>query len=353
MQFTRRTMLAGLLMAPAARLAAAPRLSVPQVDRLELTVLADGSASVFGVPVERPGLRITPAPRLADYRRAFQAEWGYGLLARAEAGGVTRSTLIDFGYTPAVLANNMELLGLDAADIDAMVLTHGHYDHWGGIAALVEGKRLKRGTPLFVGGEEAFCDRVRGVTPASPGFGAFDRAAAERHGVVLRVGGTPAIAGHGFTTGTIPLASPERPKVPTAMRPGHGCAREALPPEKRDADFLVDDAVHELGAAFHLRDKGLVVVGACSHRGIINTVLQARAVSGVDRVHAIMGGFHLVPPQTAAQALETVTLMQALSPDYVFPGHCTGETFIAAAIAAMPDKVFRAPVGTRILLGAQ
>jgi 7,8-dihydropterin-6-yl-methyl-4-(beta-D-ribofuranosyl)aminobenzene 5'-phosphate synthase len=123
------------------------------------------------------------------------------------------------------------------------------------------------------------------------------------------------------------------------MLPGQNCDRALLNPAKRDLDFVVDDAVHELGTAFNVAGRGLVVIGSCSHRGIINTVRRAQAVSGVSHIHAIVGGFHLVPPQTRQQMLDTVAMMQALNPDYVIPGHCTGDAFIGAASAAMPDKV--------------
>jgi 7,8-dihydropterin-6-yl-methyl-4-(beta-D-ribofuranosyl)aminobenzene 5'-phosphate synthase len=125
------------------------------------------------------------------------------------------------------------------------------------------------------------------------------------------------------------------------MLPGQNCDRALLNPAKRDLDFVVDDAVHELGTAFNVAGRGLVVIGSCSHRGIINTVRRAQAVSGVSHIHAIVGGFHLVPPQTRQQMLDTVAMMQAINPDYVIPGHCAGDAFIGAASAAMPDKVMR------------
>ena len=74
-------------------------------------------------------------------------------------------------------------------------------------------------------------------------------------------------------------------------------------------------------------------------------------MTGERRILAIVGGFHLVPPQTPAQAIETVELMRTLAPAYVVPGHCTGETFLAAAQAASPNRVSRAPVGTRLTFG--
>jgi 7,8-dihydropterin-6-yl-methyl-4-(beta-D-ribofuranosyl)aminobenzene 5'-phosphate synthase len=337
---------AALLLAPAA--AARPQFAVPTVDRLELTVLIDGQVSLFGVPVTRPDIQVIPAPRLADHRASLLAQWGYSVLARTPGG----TTLVDAGYTGDALLNNMSLLEVDPATIDAIVVSHGHWDHFGGLDGLLATGRIKRGTPLFTGGEEAFCERLRGTTAAAPDFGRLDRGMLGRAGVRLVNGGAPQPAAGGFTTGTIPLVSSERPMVPTAMLPGKGCTREALDPAKRD-ELVVDDAAHELGTAFHIKGRGLVVIGSCSHRGIINTVRQAQAVSGIAKVHAIVGGFHLVPPQTPAQALETVELMREINPDFVIPGHCSGEVFIAAIQAAMPDRVMRSTVGTRFLFGSR
>ena len=293
---------------------------------------------------------LPPVQTRGSYRSALRAEWGYSLLADAFVGETRHRILIDFGYTAEGLASNMAMLGVDPSSIDAMVLSHGHYDHFGGLPAVLG--RVRRGTPLYVGAEEAFCARLQGVTHTGPSFGALDRADLLNAGVDIRIAQKPqTVASGAFTTGRIPFVSPERPRVPTTMLPGQGCARAELDPDRRDMDFFVDDAAHELGVAFNLRGKGLVVVGSCSHRGIINTVMAAQAASGISRVHVIAGGFHLVPPQTPAQALETLALMRALKPDYIFPGHCSGETFISAGIAQTPDQVFRTSVGSQIELG--
>lgn len=355
MDLTRRSLLtlAGASLIPVAPLRASGLLSVPSVKRLDLTVLIDSTTGVFGVPISRQDIRVVPPPITADYHTAFAGQWGYSVLADASVGDKPARTLIDFGYTPEALLNNMMLLGIAPETIDAMVLSHGHYDHFGGLDGFLASGRVRPGTPLFVGGEEAFCARIRGTDPDGPSFGAINRPSIRKARLDLIVSGAPRIvAGAGFTTGNIPFVSAEHPRVPTAMLPGQNCDRALLDPAKRDKSFVVDDAGHELGTAFNLIGRGLVVIGSCSHRGIINTVRQAQAVSGIDKVHAIVGGFHLVPPQTRDQAMATLGMMQALNPDYVIPGHCTGETFISAAMAAMPEKVIRSVVGTRYVFGA-
>jgi 7,8-dihydropterin-6-yl-methyl-4-(beta-D-ribofuranosyl)aminobenzene 5'-phosphate synthase len=343
----------------AATLAALPQrigasiLTVPTIDSFNLTVVVDNFANVFAPDFERADLVVSAPVPSPDFHRAYAAEWGYALLARSTVGTVAPcSTLIDFGYTPQALLNNLDLLAVRPETFDAMVLSHGHYDHFGGLDGLLGTRRVRHGTPLFIGGEEAFCERLRGTRPNASSFGAIDRPALTKAGIAVIVSGDPrVVAGQGFTTGEIPYVSSERPRVPTAMLPGQNCSRALLDASKRDLDLVVDDAVHELGTAFNIAGRGLVVIGSCSHRGIINTVRRAQAVSGVERVHAIVGGFHLVPPQTEAQALETVAMMRSINPDYIIPGHCSGDRFIFAAAAAMPDKVIRSVVGANYRFG--
>ena len=259
---TRRLLVGAGLALALPRPGRAAALEIPVVDRLELTILADGAVSSFATPVEQPGLRIMPAPRPSgSYRNTLRAEWGYSVMADAFLADTRHRLLIDFGYTPEALASNMAILGVDPSTFEAMVLSHGHYDHFGGMPAVLG--RVKRGTPLYVGGEEAFCGRLRGTSAEAPSFGQIDRADIRAAGIDLRImSESQLIAGAAFTTGRIPLISPERPRVPTAMLPGQGCARAQLDPDRRDLDVFVDDAVHELGTAFNLRGKGLVVIGS-------------------------------------------------------------------------------------------
>ena len=82
-------------------------------------------------------------------------------LDHARRGTQIRSVLVDFGYTPEALINNIELLGINPARLDALVLSHGHYDHFGGLVGFIQKYRSKLPAklPFFVGGEDCFCSR--------------------------------------------------------------------------------------------------------------------------------------------------------------------------------------------------
>lgn len=135
------------------------------------------------------------------------------------------------------------------------------------------------------------------------------------------------------------------------MEPGQGCDVEKLSAAKRAVEAVDDDGEHELATCYAVKDRGLVVITSCGHRGVINSIQQAQRVSGIDQVHAVIGGFHLVAPRTPDEASKTVEELGKIDPDYIVPMHCTGEVFIAEAIQRMPQKVIRPYVGSRFHFG--
>jgi len=161
---------------------------------------------------------------------------------------------------------------------------------------------------------------------------------------------------HGFTTGSIPLVSFEKPAQSTRMRvglqsDGMGCAPEGLSPEKRTLTVVADDFQHEQATCFNVKGKGLVVMTSCGHRGIVNSVRGAIKVSGISKIHAIMGGFHLMPmPPDYVRG--TVLALKEFNPDYLIPMHCTGSTFYDIARQEMPGRVLLSSTGTRFVFGA-
>jgi 7,8-dihydropterin-6-yl-methyl-4-(beta-D-ribofuranosyl)aminobenzene 5'-phosphate synthase len=356
---TRRTLLgigtagiAALALTPAA---AAP--SIPEVDSLTLQILVDNATfGPFLPDLDLPGLKVLrhgtgPASAVMP-RRALQAEFGLSLLATSHRAGKPARLLVDFGYSPETVRNNLALLGIDLSDLDAAVLSHGHLDHYGGFAGFL-GTNPRRKVPLYVGGEETFCERVALIGTPAPVMGTLDRVALARAGFDVRIAPTPqVIKDQAFTTGTIPLDSFERAAIPTQMRPGKGCDLAGLDSAKRGAAQLPDDGVHELATCYAVKGLGLVVIASCSHRGVINSVRRAQQVSGIEKVHAVIGGFHLVRPRTEDEARRTVAELQAIDPAWIVPMHCTGEVFIQEALRLMPAKVIRTYVGNQLVFAA-
>lgn len=336
--------------------ASAP-LQVRPVERLTLHVLVDAATFGFAQPIRRADLIVERAPprplNEAEPRHTLGAEFGLSLLAESVIGTETRRVMIDFGYTPEVLRNNLALQRISLSSVDAFVLSHGHFDHFGGVTALLDvGADLKPGVPLWVGGEEIFCARETLLAGSAQSFGRVPREQLAAAGIMVRIAPQPVtVADHAFTSGEIALRSFERTINPTIMRPGDGCRRDLLPEEKRSLTKVPDDLSHELATCYVVKNRGLVVQSSCSHRGILNAVRRAREVSGVERVHAVVGGFHLVWPRTEEEAVKTVDALLDIDPDYVIPMHCSGEVFIAEALRRMPQKVVRPYVGSRFIFG--
>ena len=338
--------------------ASAGSFEVPLIDALTLTVLIDNSTfGPFLDDLDLPGLRVVRAgnggpsntPRMLP--QALVGEFGLSIIGDSVIGTTERRVLIDFGYSKETLRTNMQLLGIDPMTINAAVLSHGHLDHYGGYMALyTEAASNAHRIPLFVGGEEAFCERVAMIGNPPPVMGMLDRSALSNAGfdVIIRPDHA-VVAGQAFTTGVIPLTSFERAAIPTRMRPGIGCDRAGLDAAKRAAVELPDDGEHELATCYAVKGLGLVVVASCSHRGVINSVRRAQAVSGIDKVHAVVGGFHLVRPRTDDEARRTVAELALIDPSYIVPMHCTGEVFIAEALRVMPQKVVRSYVGSKFI----
>ena len=230
-----------------------------------------------GLTIERrSGGNTTPD---APPRTALNAEWGLAMHAESGRDGETRHVLVDFGYTPEVLNNNLSILKIDPSLFDAMVLSHGHYDHFGGMTGFLSATKgkLKGKLPFYVGGEDAFCLRK------NPGgnFGALDRRAIMDADLALMLSEGPAVvADHAFTTGRIGQTSFEKPLLPTqeivGIFDGFGCFPDKMPAAKNVGQYIPDDFDHEIATIYMVKGKGLVVLTSCSHRGVINAVKRRR-----------------------------------------------------------------------------
>ncbi|HZF32988.1 MAG TPA: MBL fold metallo-hydrolase [Candidatus Angelobacter sp.] len=341
--------------------AAAISGSVPEVDRLLVRSVIDSyqiavapSSKIDNVEIQRFGWALGDQPP----SRAIISEFGLSMHVESRRGSEVRNVLVDFGFTPEALLNNLELLGIDPATLDALVLSHGHYDHFGGLVGFLRHSKgkLKTKIPFYVGGEECFCSREWTAPPVPGNFGVLDRKALQDSNVAVTFSEGPSlVADHAFTTGQIGLSSFEKLLSPSKMKIGldHdvGCYPEKFTEEERRLGVIPDQFRHEIATAYNLKGRGLIILTSCSHRGVVNAIKAAQAASGIQKVHAVVGGFHLAPHKEE-YVRETVMALKAIEPDYVIPMHCTGEPFYEIAERELPKQLLRAYTGTRFVFNA-
>jgi 7,8-dihydropterin-6-yl-methyl-4-(beta-D-ribofuranosyl)aminobenzene 5'-phosphate synthase len=340
--------------------AAPVRIDAPVVDQITIREITDNSHDIFLRGAELPGLSVgrTGFPE-APQGRTLESEWGLALHIESRKGQETRRYLLDFGFTPDVYANNLEILKIDVAQVDALIISHGHYDHVGGLMGFLEAQRpkMRRDLRLYTGGEDDFCRRYN--RDAKGGFADFgsplDRRRLRALGVEPILSEAPIIVErHAFTTGAVPRTSIEHVLPNTwvehGVRDGLGCDPSAYANHHFTADELAGKPVpdqhwHEHATCFRLGGRGLVVISSCGHAGVVNTLRRAQEVAGTEKIHALVGGFHLAPaPDDYLR--QVMSELKKFDLEHVLPMHCSGANFIELAKQEMPEKLVLCATGS-------
>ena len=313
----------------AAATAAAGPVKIPQVDSLEVVVVVDNFYDFFQKE-EKCAKRLSLAAADSWEGVRVQGEMGLAYFITATVAGKKHTLLMDFGLSPEVYENNLRHLKLDISQAEALVLSHGHEDHYGGLPVAL--KQVH--SSFYAGGPDVFLHRFF-VTPAKTvDFGTLDRAAIEKAGSKVVFAPEPfVIAGVALASGEIAHVT-DYEKVPPPMK------------MEKDGVLVQDPLTHELALIFNVTGKGLVVVTSCAHSGVVNTVEYARKITGESRVLAVIGGMHLTTA-TEETIDKTVAALQAMKPAFVAPMHCTGNRELMKLAALMPDAYVHPSVGTR------
>lgn len=323
--------------------------SAPVVDQLQVRVVVDSAYERFLPERTHQHVKIEHVRQIPRRQMSTLAcEWGLSLHLESLSGGDRAQYIVDFGYTPEIISRNFDLLDIDPGKINGLILSHAHRDHFGGLAGFVTQfrKRMPRDLSLYVGGETAFREKWIGRTESPVSWGALDRVSLMAQNVAPVCCHEPHALGHAFTTGYIDRQSFETVTGGSMVEERY----DHFTPAERAGKLVKDEHPDEHGTCYAIQGKGLVVITSCGHVGLINTVKTAMAVSGITRLHAVVGGFHLgtSPPDYIEH---TVDELQAMAPDVVLPMHCSGSGFIEAMRRRMPDKLVTSNVGSRFTFG--
>jgi 7,8-dihydropterin-6-yl-methyl-4-(beta-D-ribofuranosyl)aminobenzene 5'-phosphate synthase len=309
---------------------------VTEVDKVTVWVLTDNYYDAL-----RPDSKITKRYRVVP-GKSIHAEHGLAYYVEAVVNGKTSACMFDYGLDPAGVMNNIALLGLDLGKANAFSLSHGHFDHWMGAVSILKQNqsRVAGGTPFYVG-EEAFARRysLRPGTTEAMDIGQLRKEDIETLGLkVVEVKSPVQIVPGAYFTGNIERVTTYE-KVPPSLLIKRG--------EKPEPD----DFRGEQALFFNVKGKGLVVLSGCAHAGIVNTVKHAQKIAGTDKIHAVMGGFHLINAKPEV-IQNTVDDIKAMKPDYIVPTHCTGFEAIVAFGKEMPNEFNLNTAGTQYSFGA-
>jgi 7,8-dihydropterin-6-yl-methyl-4-(beta-D-ribofuranosyl)aminobenzene 5'-phosphate synthase len=323
--------------------AAVDPIALEPVDEITITTLVDNSydALMGDVgPARRRGMGTVPpvaAPQFEGGRASpgLIAEHGFSALVTTRRGNRTHTVLFDTGISPDGMATNFSRMDLDASTIEAVVLSHGHPDHDGGFPGLAR-LRGRRGLPLAV--HPLVFSRRRFALPNAPAMElpTLSRSAIEAEGfeVIERRQPSLLLDGSVLITGEVDRTTEFERGLPN---------HEAWRDDRWEPDPLLLD---EQALVVHVRGRGLVVLTGCGHAGAVNIARHALRLTGVDRLHALLGGFHLTGAVFEPIIEPTVNAFLDLKPDVLVPAHCTGWKAQHRLAAALPDAFVPNAVGT-------
>jgi 7,8-dihydropterin-6-yl-methyl-4-(beta-D-ribofuranosyl)aminobenzene 5'-phosphate synthase len=320
-------------------MAAMERATLVPVDRAEVTVVVDNSLDMLLPSTDL--VRRAPLPYDCFERDPLRAEHGYALLLTTESGGERQSILYDAGLGRDTAVYNLDILEVRPTDLRAIVLSHGHADHHAGLEGVV--RRLGRpGMPLVLHPDAWRERRVTFPTGTEIHMPGPSQQDLDREGwqVVEERGPSLLLDGAALVTGQVERVTDFEKGFPI---------HQARTAEGWEADPWIWD---DQALVVNLRGQGLVVVSSCSHAGIINVLSHARQLTGVDQIHACVGGMHLTGGLFESIIPPTVEALVGLAPRAVVPGHCTGWRAQNLMVNRLPEAYIQSNVGTRLHFAA-
>ncbi len=311
------------------------RVALQPVESIEVTILDDNTVDALLAGNET----VNRAPLVWDFfeRPQLRAEHGYALFVTLRQGTTTTSLLYDAGIGRDTVVHNMDILGVRTADLRTIVLSHGHVDHHGGLEGII--RRVGRsGLPLLVH-PDAWKDRkVIFPTGTEVHLPPPSQSDLDKEGVLVVEERAPSLLldGVALVTGQVLRR--------TDFETGFG-SHYAKTATGWESDPMVWD---DQALVLNLKGKGLIVCSSCSHAGVINVLRYAQDLTGIEQVHAFVGGMHLSGGAFEPRIPQTLEALTAIAPTFIVPGHCTGWKMTHEIARRMPTAYVQTSVGTRL-----
>jgi 7,8-dihydropterin-6-yl-methyl-4-(beta-D-ribofuranosyl)aminobenzene 5'-phosphate synthase len=259
--------------------------------------------------------------------------------------------LFDTGVSKNGVVHNANTFGIDFKQIDGIILSHGHFDHFTGLVNILKRISAARQLPTtnldvfahpdaFLRRWEIYPDGKRAKMPF------LDETQLMKAGATIhKITGITFLPNEYcpslLITGQIPRETSFEKGFPFQYAENTHKDHK----EKLISDPLVKD---DQAIVINVRNKGLIILTGCGHAGVINTIKYAKKITGVDKIYAVIGGFHLPADGGIYEEAIDPTLkeLQKANPEYIVPCHCTGWKATNKIIDLMPEKFIQSGVGT-------
>lgn len=249
------------------------------------------------------------------------AKHGLSFLIETDGEKDKLSILMDTGPSPDTIVHNADALGVDIGKISAVFLSHGHYDHTGGLMGVLRSSRRK--TPVIA--HPKIFDVKLKIGPSLRYIGSpFKQSEVDASNGVMLLARNPVV----LTKGVMTSGEIER-GVPYEKNENFWTVDE----ERSGKDAILDDQA----LIIDVEGRGLTIISGCAHSGIVNTLKQAQKVTGINKVYAILGGFHLKDADEK-RIESTVKEFLKVDPEVVGPCHCTGFKAVRRLTEAFGDR---------------
>ncbi len=307
------------------------RYEIKEAESIEILIIVDNYVDLL-LPDSRFALRASVLKEKGIPEGTLLAEHGLCLLISVDGHRI----LFDTGYTETAVMNNIKILDVDLSKIEAIIISHFHMDHTGGLRRIID--ECKKGVSVFVH-PDAFiypryvkADGKKLLFPRK-----LIREEIEKRAKIVETK-DPSLLSENLilVTGQIKREVEFEKAPPNLFFEKDG---------KEEKDLILDDQAIVLLA----KGKGLVIISGCAHSGIINTVRWAKEITGIEDVYAIIGGMHLSGPFFEKAIEPTIEELKKINPKIIVPMHCTGWKAIKR-ISEEFEGFILASVGTRILI---